>query len=462
MTARVLIADDDEVSGRLFSEVLEGEGYQVHRVQSGDAALSAVQNGCPDLLIVDVRMPGISGLEVTRTMHRDHPKVPIVVMTAFGSIETAIEAIREGAFDFISKPMNLEELKKTVRRALAQRELLAAKDEKRREVGEAQPLGAVVGRSAPMVEVYKTIARAAPTRSTVLILGESGTGKELIARAIHEHSSQAARPFVALDCGALTETLLASELFGYVRGAFTGATNDKKGAFEEAEGGTCFLDEIGNISLNMQAKLLRVLQEHEVRRVGSQKQIQIDVRVIAATNRDLRELIRTGDFREDLYYRIKVVTIHLPALRERTEDIAPLAEYFLKRYRRESGKPVTSISDSAMRLLVSYPWPGNIRELENVIERAVVLSNQPVLTEDDLPVEIRHGATQDVFHGSSKNEPFLVAETPPLEEVKKRYVLRVLGLCKGNVSQAARTLNIDRRSLYRMLVRYKVDTFSKS
>jgi DNA-binding NtrC family response regulator len=461
MATRILIADDDPVSGQLFSEVLGKEGYQVQQVQSGGEALSILRDDCPDLLIVDVRMPGISGLDVTREVHREHPEVPVVVMTAFGSMDTAIEAIREGAFDFISKPMNLEELKKTVRRALAQGELLEGASEPRREVEDGQRLGAVIGRSPAMVQVYKTIARAAPTRSTVLILGESGTGKELIARAIHEHSPQAARPFVAVDCGALAETLLASELFGHVRGAFTGATNDKKGVFEEADGGTCFLDEIGNISLEMQAKLLRVLQEHEVRRVGSQKWNKVDVRVIAATNKDLKELIRTGVFREDLYYRIKVVTVHLPPLRERQEDIAPLAEYFLKRYRRESGKPVTAISEKAMSLLNNYSWPGNIRELENVVERAVVLSNQPVLTPEDLPPEIRDGSVQRLFDGPSGQEAFLVSDMPPLEEVKKRYVLRVLALCKGNVSRAAKTLNVDRRSLYRMLIRYKIEPFSK-
>ncbi len=410
MTARVLIADDDEVSGQLFAEVLEGEGYAVQQVQSGSAALSALKNDPPDLLIVDVRMPGTGGLDVARAAHRDHPEIPVVVMTAFGSIETAVEAIREGAFDFISKPMNLDELKKTVRRALAQHELREGADVKRRELEDGQYLGAVIGRSTPMVEVYKTIARAAPTKSTVLILGESGTGKELIARAIHEHSPQVAQPFVAVDCGALTETLLASELFGHVRGAFTGAVTDKKGVFEEAEGGTCFLDEIGNISLDTQAMLLRVLQEHEIRRVGSQKWLKVDVRVIAATNKDLDGLISSGAFREDLYYRIKVVTIQLPPLRERREDIPALAEHFLKRYRRESGKPVTAISDKALRLLCGYAWPGNIRELENVIERAVVLSNQPVLTIDDLPAEIRDGATRPAFRGPPENDSLVISD----------------------------------------------------
>jgi DNA-binding NtrC family response regulator len=461
VNAQILIADDDEVSGQLFAEVLAGEGYRVRHVRSGGDALTALAQDRPDLLIVDVRMPGVNGLDVTRQAHRDNPELPVVVMTAFGSMDTAIQAIHDGAFDFISKPMNLEELKRTVRRALARPEL------RKPPVGEASGadddtfLGSVVGRSQPMMEVYKTIARAAPTRSTVLILGESGTGKEIIARAIHEHSERAGQAFVAVDCGALTETLLGSELFGHVRGSFTGAVSDKKGVFECAENGTCFLDEVGNINLENQAKLLRVLQEHEVRPVGSQRSIKVNVRIVAATNKNLEGLIRSDSFREDLYYRLKVVTIRLPPLRERAEDIAPLAEYFRERYSRESGKPVTAISEPAMRQLVKYSWPGNVRELENVIERAVVLSNQHAITAEDLPAEIRTLSRPALYSDGSGREPLWVDDNPSLEEVKKRYVLRVIHLCDGNLSQAARTLNIDRRSLYRMLTRYKVGSSAK-
>ncbi len=455
MTATILIADDDQASTQLFSEALEEEGYAVRRAHSGAEAISLLKEIAPDLLIVDVRMPGISGLEVARIAHRDYPSMPVVVMTAFGSMDTAIEAIQEGAFDFISKPMNLAELKGIIARGLEQRELHHGHTEKRRASEESQQLGTVVGKSPSMVEVYKIIARAAPTKSTVLILGESGTGKELIARAIHEHSPQAARAFVAVDCGALTETLLASELFGHVRGAFTGAVNDKKGVFEEADGGTCFLDEIGNINLETQAKLLRVLQEHEVKRVGSQKSVQVDVRMIAATNKDLKAMIRMGAFREDLYYRIKVVTIRLPPLRERKDDIPRLAEYFLRRYAADNRKPVTSISDAAMEMLANYSWPGNIRELENVVERAVVLSNQSVLTTDDLPAEIRYPHDYKEYDAAG-NGVFRITDTPALEEVKRRYLFHVLALSEGNVSRAAKTLNIDRRSLYRMLDRYKM------
>jgi two-component system response regulator AtoC len=459
--ARILIADDDEASCELFAEVLEREGYRVDQVQTGDEALTRLREKLHDLLLVDVRMPGMTGLEVTRAVRKEYPCLPILVMTAFGSMETAVEAIHEGAFDFISKPMNLEELKKTVARALPQQQLQVSRKKRSEEIEEGDQFGAVIGRSPAMVDVYKTIARVAPTKSTVLILGESGTGKELIARAIHQHSSRAARPFVAVDCGALTESLLESELFGHVRGAFTGAVSDKKGVFEEAEGGTCFLDEINDINLNLQAKLLRVLQEHEVRRVGAPKSIKVDVRMVAATNKELEHLVSKGALREDLYYRLKVVSIYLPPIRERPEDIPSLAEHFLRRYSHDAGKLVTSISNEAMKLLCDYPWPGNVRELENVIERAVALSRQSLLTTEDLPVEVREGKTSGFSRRSALEEEFVFPGTPTMDEVKKRYILHLLGLTQGNISRAAKILDMDRRSLYRMLVRYKIEPYSK-
>lgn len=462
MSVHILIADDDEVSCQLFAETLEMEGYQVNQTQSGAAALSLLADKSHDLLIIDVRMPGMTGLEVTRAVHEKYPSLPIIVMTAFGSIETAIEAIHEGAFDFISKPMNLEELKKTVSRALAQRSLWERAGKSREEGKSPEQLGKIIGRSPAMVEMYKTVARAAPTKSTVLVLGESGTGKELIARAIHEHSPRANHPFMAVDCGALTETLLESELFGHMRGSFTGAVADKKGVFEEARAGTCFLDEIGHISPNMQAKLLRVLQEHEVRRVGGKDWLKIDVRVVAATNKNLAELVNKGDFRQDLYYRLDVVTVHLPPLRERAEDIPLLVRHFLKHYSQETGKSITTISDKAMKLLCAYSWPGNIRELENAIEQAVALSYQPVLTPEDLPIEVRDQGASRFTHHLAQNEQFVFPDTPTLDEVKKRYVLHVLKRTQGNMSRSAKILNIDRRSLYRMLARYKIEPFLKN
>jgi DNA-binding NtrC family response regulator len=463
MSARILIADDDEVSCQLFAETLESEGFHVDQVTSGDVALARLDKDSYDLLIIDVRMPGISGLDVTRTVHENYPVLPVIVMTAFGSIETAVEAIHEGAFDFISKPMNLAELKKIVSRALSQQSL-QRHSAKKADAEDENPteLGKIIGKSPAMLEVYKTVARVAPTKSTVLILGESGTGKELIARAIHEHSPRANHPFVAVDCGALTETILESELFGHMRGSFTGAFADKKGVFEDAQGGTCFLDEIGGISPNMQARLLRVLQEHEIRRVGGKDWLPVDVRVVAATNQNLAEAVTKGDFRQDLYYRLDVITIHLPPLRERADDIPLLAQHFLKYYGQQSGKPVPVISERAMELLCAYHWPGNIRELENAIEQAVALSYQPALTPEDLPREVREQRAAKVASLAPENGHFLFPDTPSLEEVKKRYVLHVLQRTGGNVSATARILNVDRRSLYRMLARYKIEPFLKN
>jgi DNA-binding NtrC family response regulator len=457
--ARILVVDDDEVSCRLFAEVLESDGHEVHQARSGEEALDSLRKETYDLLLVDVRMPGITGLDVTRTMRQEQPLLPVIVMTAFGSIETAVEAIHEGAYDYVSKPMNLDELKKIVFRALGQRELHAQPRRKVNQVDALEQQKTVIGRSPAMVEVFKMVARAAPTKSTVLILGESGTGKEVIARSVHQHSGRAQRPFVAVDCGALTETLLESELFGHSRGAFTGAVAEKKGVFQAANTGTCFLDEIGDISPNMQSKLLRVLQEEEVRPVGGKEWVKVDVRVLAATNKDLDQLVKTGAFREDLYYRLKVITIRLPPLRERPEDINALAQIFIQRYSLAAGKQISAISEDALERLRSYSWPGNIRQLENAIEQAVVLSKNPVLTLDDLPQEVREDLPPPYDNAGNGN--FLFSDTPSLEEIKKRYALYVMNRTRGNISRAAKILDIDRRSLYRMLARWKIEPYKE-
>jgi len=385
----------------------------------------------------------------------------VIVMTAFGSIEAAVEAIHEGAFDFISKPMNLAELKLAVEKALAQKKMLHSGElaETSDAAAKSHEAGKIIGKTPAMLDVYKIVARVASTKSTVLILGESGTGKEMIARAVHEHSPRANGPFVAVDCGALTETLLESELFGHVRGAFTGAVTEKKGVFEEAQGGTCFLDEIGGISANLQARLLRVLQEHEVRRVGGKDWMSVDVRVVAATNYNLYEAVKRGEFRKDLYYRLNVVAIHLPPLRERREDIPLLVNHFLKLYSEENGKAIAGVSDDALSLLCSYHWPGNIRELENAIEQAVALSNQNVLTADDLPPALREPQRSSALSQEPSDGQAIFADRPSLEEVKKRYLLYVLQATQGNVSATARILRVDRRSLYRMLARYKIEPY---
>lgn len=460
MSARILIIDDDVTSCQLFAKVLKGEGYETEWVQNGEAALKQIAEESYDTLLIDIRLPGMTGLEVTRALHHHDPSLPIIVMTGFGSMETAVVAIREGAFDYISKPMNLEELKQTVAKAVAQRGLVNSNGGTE-SIVHSDSLGTIIGRSPAMVEVYKIVARVAPTKSTVLILGESGTGKELIARAIHQHSPRATRSFVAVDCGVLSETLLESELFGHVRGAFTGAVIEKKGVFEEAQGGTCFLDEIGDISVNMQAKLLRVLQEQEVRRVGGKEWLKVDVRIVAATNRNLAQLVQKRAFRHDLYYRLNVISIPLPPLRERRDDIPALAYHFLRRYSRENDKEVTTIADDALQLLQSYPWPGNIRELENAIERAVTLAPYATITLKDLPVEVREGKAITWTTDLSFEEHSFFAELPSLDEVDKRYVQYVLSRTQGNMVQAAKILDIDRRSLYRMVERFKIAPFAR-
>jgi DNA-binding NtrC family response regulator len=441
VTPHLLVIDDDAVTRELLTEVFHGEGYQVVACDSGPTALARASEESFDLAVTDIRMPEMDGIAVTRALKARQPDIQVIVMTAFGSVETAVEAVRHGAFDYVSKPMNIDEIKSTVRRALAEQHVVVSRKDGERTIPDAA--GVVVGRSPAMVEVYKTVARVAPSRSTVLIEGESGTGKELIAAAIHRHSGRPAQRFVAVDCGSLTDTLLESELFGYVRGAFTGAVGEKRGLFEEANGGTIFLDEIGDIGAPMQAKLLRVLQEYEIKRVGSQEWTKVDVRVVAATNRNLEQLVQEGRFREDLFYRLKVVTITLPPLRDRREDIPLLAEHFLRRYAEQNDRPLPRLDDEAMNLLSDYPWPGNIRELEHCIERAVALATTQVLTPDDLTPELR-----------SKLEVELYRDNPTLEEMKRRYLVHVLNDTGGNISRAANILGVDRRSLYRMLTRY--------
>jgi DNA-binding NtrC family response regulator len=392
-------------------------------------------------------MPDRDGLEVLRALKRLAPETIVIMMTAFGSIETAIEAIKEGAYDYISKPFKLDEVRLTVKRALDHKRLLKENIRFRQELRERYQLENIVGRSHSMLEVYKVIARVASSSSTVLIQGESGTGKELVARAIHYNSPWADSPFVVVDCGALTETLLESELFGHVRGAFTGAVASKKGLLEDADGGTCFLDEVGGIARTLQAKLLRFLQEREIKRVGSTDVVRLNVRVIAATNRDLEALVREGTFREDLFYRLSVVAIPLPPLRERKDDIPLLAEHFLAKYTRQNKKQISHISPEATVLLCEHDWPGNVRELEHVIERGVALTGSPVLLPDDLPAKLRKEAGE----GASS------AQSLTLRELEKQHIQRMLRVARGNRSLTAQLLGVHRRTLYRLAERYQID-----
>jgi len=447
--AKVLVVDDDSVACDLLSEVLSKEGYEVDVARGGQEAVKKGKEDVFDIVLADVRMPDLDGLGVLRAFKTSSPETIVIVMTAFGSIETAIEAIKEGAYDFVSKPFKLDEIKIVIKRALERRRLLQENLRFRSELKEKYSFEHIVGSSSQMLEVYKAVARVAPSRSTVLIRGESGTGKELIAKAIHYNSPRSERPFVAIDCGALAEILLESELFGHVKGAFTGAISAKDGLFEQAHGGTCFLDEIGDVSLNTQGKLLRVLEEHEIRPVGGTESRKVDVRVIAATNKDLEAFVRAGKFREDLYYRLNVVSLVLPPLRERQEDIPLLATYFLRRYAEENNKKISHISQEAMVFLEAYDWPGNVRELENVIERAMALTPNPVLLPEDLPPKL-----QERFEGV---EGELAGNLLSLREFERRHIQRVLRETKGNKKLAAELLGINRRTLYRMAKRYGIE-----
>lgn len=443
---RILVVDDDEITCNLLEEVLSKEGYGVDRALSGREAIDKGDGGPYDVVLTDIRMLEVDGMEVLKAYRKKSPETAIIMMTAFGSIETAIQAIKEGAYDYVSKPFKLDEIRLTIRHALEHKRLVQENFLYRQELITKYQLDNIVGRNPQMLQLYKTIARVADSRSTVLIIGESGTGKELVARAIHFNSQRAPMPFVAVDCGSLAETLLESELFGHVRGAFTGAIASKKGLFEEADNGTCFLDEVGDISLSMQTKLLRVLQEHEIKRVGGRETIKIDVRIVAATNKNLEELVEEGKFREDLFYRLNVVSVQLPPLRERAEDIPLLASHFLKKYAAENNKPISRISPEATNHLTRYRWPGNVRELENVIERAMALSQHTVILPEDLPRRLR----MEPQEADLSSFPSRIS----LSELEKLYIQKVLEETGGNKKKAADILGIDRRTLYRMAARY--------
>ncbi len=447
--AHLLIVDDDEITCNLLEEVLSKEGYRVDQALDGREAISKGDQKHYDVVLTDIKMIGVDGMEVLKAYRQKSPETIMIMMTAFGSIETAILAIKEGAYDYVSKPFKLDEIKLAIQRALDQRRLLQENLLYRQELITKYKLENIVGRSPQMLQVYKTIARVAESRSTVLLIGESGTGKELVARAIHFNRPRAPRAFIVVDCGSLAETLLESELFGHVRGAFTGAITNKKGLFEEADSGTCFLDEVGDISLAMQAKLLRVLQEHEIKRVGGTETIKVDVRIVAATNKNLEQLITEKRFREDLFYRLNVVSLHLPPLRDRVEDIPLLAEHFLRKFAEINQKPVSRISPEALEMLSRFGWPGNARELENVVERAVTLSQHSIILPEDLPARMR-------------TEPAMVnANILPshisLSELEKLYIQKVLEQTGWNKKKAADILGIDRRTLYRMASRYGID-----
>jgi two-component system response regulator PilR (NtrC family) len=451
--ADILIVDDELGMRQFLTLLFQKEGHRIRTAESGRQALTALRERTADLIISDLKMPDMDGIELLREARSLLADVAVVMMTAFGTEETAREAKKLGADDFIEKPFDNDYLKEIVARALERQNLRRENQVLKEELHELGSLDNIIGRSERMQAVYQMIKTVAEVQATVLITGESGTGKELVARAIHNLSPRADKPFVSINCGAFTETLLESELFGYVKGAFTGAASNRKGLFEAANRGTIFLDEIGEMSPAMQVKLLRVLQERKVRPVGSHEEETIDARVIAATNRDLVSMVKDNTFREDLFYRVSVIPIELPPLRERIEDVEELAEHFIRKFTIGTGRTL-ALSERALRLLETYPWPGNVRELENTIERAVALERSDTIETERLPEHISARRRRfDMPEGIPEDGIDLVGQ---LEQLEKSYVLEALRRTEGNQTRAADLLRINVRSLRHLLDKHGI------
>ena len=445
---RILLVDDDEALCETLEIDLVRRGHAVTSCGNAAAALDAMRESDFDVVVTDLNMREVDGIELCKRILQTRDDVPIIVLTAFGSFETAVEAMRAGAYDFLSKPIQLEVLALAIQRAADHRRLRGELRRLQSAGSSAPSIEGIVATSPNMTAVLDLVDRIRASDATVLVTGESGTGKELVARAIHAGGPRAGRPFVAVNCAAVPETLLESELFGHVRGAFTDARTNEPGLFVAAQGGTIFLDEIGDLPLAVQPKLLRVLQERRIRPVGGSAERAVDVRVIAATNRDLETAVEEGSFRQDLYYRINVVHIALPPLRARASDILPLAVSFVAAAARRTGKDVVGIAPAAAERLMAYPWPGNIRELQNCIEHAVALARLEQISADDLPEKVRTFKSTHVLVAG--DDP---SELVPLEQVERRYIARVMEVVGGNKSAAARILGLDRKRLYRMLER---------
>jgi DNA-binding NtrC family response regulator len=446
MKGRILVVDDEPNARTALAELLRDEGYEVETAADAFKALGKLDSFDPHLLLTDLKMPGMDGIELMRKLaeQRETP-CPVVVMTAFGAVDTAVEAMRAGAVDYLTKPLNFDELLIVTRRVLEQHQLKLEAGNMRQRLAERFSVGNIVGSSPPMQRIFKVIEQVAQSKASVLITGESGTGKELVAAAIHERSPRKNGPFIKLHCAALAETLLESELFGHERGAFTGAVQRRDGRFQMADGGTLFLDEIGEISPALQVKILRFLQEHEFERVGGGQTIKVDVRIIAATNRNLADEVRAGRFREDLYYRLNVVTLDMPALRDRRSDVPLLANHFLQRFAAENGRKLTGFTEEAMTRMIGYDWPGNVRELENAVERAVVMASGAQVEASHLPAAIVPAPVASAI-------PPIPGST--LEELERYAILKTLEATGGSTSKAAHVLGISVRKIQYKLHAY--------
>jgi two-component system response regulator HydG len=439
----VLIVDDDESLRDSLRKTLEKEGYSVSDAPSGTAGIERIRREPPEAALVDLKMPDMSGLEFLKSLKAIAPEVEAIMMTGFGTIETAVEAMREGAYDFVTKPFKRHAIVNTLRKALEKRSLLAENRQLRSQLELALETQSVVGNSRAIREIMELVEQVAPSSATVLIQGDSGSGKEWLANVIHSSSPRKGKPFIKVSCAALPETLLEAELFGYERGAFTGAVSRKEGRFELAHGGTLFLDEVGEISPAMQVKLLRVLQTGEFERLGGTKTVRSDVRLIAATNADLKAAMKEGRFREDLFYRLNVITMTMPSLRDRLDDLPLLATHFVQVFREKNGKRIRGISSEAMELMKDYSWPGNVRELENTMERAVVLSKDDMITPQDLP--------ENIAENSDLRSEIAIPMGMPLEEVERKIIKETLRRSNGEKATTAKLLGISTRTIYRKL-----------
>jgi DNA-binding NtrC family response regulator len=444
----VLVVDDEQIMQDSCSRILVKEGYNVFTADCGEAALEQCDRESYDLVLLDLKMPGMGGIKTLSRLKEMDPGITILIMTGYPSIETAVRAIKLGAYDYITKPFTPDALRFAINRALERKHLIFENQHLRHQLKAKNETDVIIGQSQAMRNIYELVRRTAPTDSTVLITGESGTGKELIARAIHNYSLRDEKEFITVDCSALVETLLESELFGHVKGSFTGAIQAKYGSFELANGGTFFFDEIGNLSHDIQAKLLRVIQEKEIKPVGSERTIKVDVRIIAATNKNLRQAIAKKTFREDLYYRLNVVPIHISPLRERKEDIPLLVHHLLKKFNRKRETPITRVEPETMKLLVGHEWPGNVRELENAIERALILEDGDTLLPRCFPWFVEYKQVKAVTP---------TGKVYSLEAVEKEHIKRVLKETKGHRGQTASLLGIDRKTLYQKIKKYRLN-----
>jgi two-component system NtrC family response regulator len=450
--ARILIAEDEKPQRDLLEGFLKKEGFSVEATANGREALQRLAGGFFDIVALDYKMPELDGLQTLKEIRKLYPDLPVIMMTAYGTIETAVASMKEGALDYLTKPIDLEELLIKFRKIMERSHLIQENKELKARLQDRFTMQNIVSGSPKMEEVMGLVARVAPSQTTVLIQGESGTGKELIANAIHYASPRSAKPWVKVSCAAIPETLLESELFGHEKGAFTGATQRRIGRFEEADGGSIFLDEIGDLSPSTQVKLLRILQDKEFQRLGSNLNVKTDVRVITATHRNLEEAIKKGLFREDLYYRLNVISITLPPLRERREDIPLLINYFLKKYSKENQKLISDISKEARALLLRYPYPGNVRELENLIERAVVLCREEIITTQDLPFHLKEEKSEKLWESSKKEKTL----PESLEEIERDSILKALHQHQGVQTKAAESLGISERVLRYKMKKYRI------